>query len=67
MPSVQVRALPCGLVASLLLAIWTAAIFPELVSAQSCDEDGDGYDASQCGGDDCDDTNPNIHPAAPEA
>jgi PKD repeat protein len=30
------------------------------------DDDGDGYIAVQTGGDDCDDTNPNIHPGAAE-
>ncbi|WP_373046049.1 MopE-related protein [Vulgatibacter sp.] len=28
------------------------------------DEDGDGHAAIRCGGDDCDDTNPNVHPGA---
>ena len=32
-----------------------------------CDTDGDGYRAEgDCGGDDCDDTNPYVHPGAPE-
>jgi len=33
---------------------------------ETCDEDGDGYDSTsaECGGDDCDDTDPDIHPGA---
>jgi MYXO-CTERM domain-containing protein len=33
---------------------------------ETCDEDGDGYDATgaDCRGDDCDDTDPDIHPGA---
>lgn len=30
------------------------------------DEDGDGYTAKESGGDDCDDSDPNIHPDAEE-
>src|SRR5262245_20224969 len=30
------------------------------------DADGDGYTASWCGGDDCDDTDPAVHPGVPE-
>ena len=30
------------------------------------DADGDGYDAAECGGDDCDDSDASIHPGAPE-
>ena len=33
----------------------------------TCDDaDGDGYDDASCGGDDCDDSNPNINPGATE-
>ena len=33
----------------------------------SCDEDGDGYDATgSCGGSDCDDTDPAVYPGADE-
>jgi hypothetical protein len=31
-----------------------------------CDRDGDGYLSLACGGDDCNDTDPTIHPGAPE-
>jgi hypothetical protein len=31
-----------------------------------CDRDGDGYLARGCGGDDCDDANPAVHPGAPD-
>jgi len=31
-----------------------------------CDRDGDGRLAVACGGDDCDDRNPNVQPAAPD-
>ena len=31
------------------------------------DDDGDGYDDDSCGGDDCDDTDPSVHPYAPES
>ncbi len=30
------------------------------------DKDGDGYAAASCGGTDCDDSDPNVHPGAPE-
>lgn len=33
---------------------------------ESCDADLDGYTNSSCGGQDCDDTNHSIYPAAPE-
>ena len=32
----------------------------------NCDEDSDGYEGPQCNGDDCDDTDPLIHPQARE-
>ena len=32
----------------------------------TADADGDGYDDDALGGDDCDDTDPTIHPGAPE-
>jgi hypothetical protein len=36
--------------------------------AESCwDEDHDGFRAVECGGADCDDTDPDIHPGAPDA
>lgn len=31
-----------------------------------CDQDGDGYASTACGGDDCDDTRQDIHPGAAE-
>ena len=31
------------------------------------DDDGDGYEADSCGGDDCDDTDPSVHPYAAES
>jgi len=36
------------------------------VETGSCDVDGDGYLPLSCGGLDCDDTNPGIHPGADE-
>src|SRR6185503_6378049 len=30
------------------------------------DHDGDGHTAASCGGDDCDDDDPDVHPAAPD-
>jgi hypothetical protein len=33
---------------------------------QPCDQDGDGHLAGSCGGDDCNDGDPAIHPAAPD-
>ena len=30
----------------------------------TCDDDGDGFEAMSCGGEDCDDLDPTIHPAA---
>ena len=32
----------------------------------NCDVDADGHDALSCGGDDCDDNDPTVHPGAPE-
>ena len=37
-----------------------------LTEALCCDTDGDGYWSIECGGDDCDDTDEDIHPDAPE-
>lgn len=31
---------------------------------KSCDSDGDGFLSPECGGDDCDDTDPRVHPGA---
>src|SRR5262245_29175674 len=31
-----------------------------------CDQDGDGHLAGSCGGDDCNDADPAVHPAAPD-
>ncbi len=31
-----------------------------------CDLDNDGYEGGQCGGDDCDDSDPDVHPGATE-
>lgn len=33
---------------------------------QTCDSDGDGYDSIACGGEDCDDANPDTYPGADE-
>src|SRR5690606_417285 len=30
------------------------------------DQDGDGFDAEEAGGEDCDDADPGVHPGAPE-
>jgi len=38
----------------------------QYVSCQPEDLDGDGYDTADCGGLDCDDSDPAIHPAAQE-
>lgn len=35
-----------------------------VVTGESCDLDGDGYDGGSCGGPDCDDADPAIHPKA---
>lgn len=35
-------------------------------SCECADLDGDGYTGSLCGGDDCDDADPNVYPGAPE-
>lgn len=32
--------------------------------ATSCDQDGDGWPSKACGGTDCDDTDPRVHPGA---
>jgi len=39
---------------------------PDVVEPE-CDEDGDGSLSVECGGDDCDDTNPSISPRSREA
>ncbi|MFT4626387.1 MAG: hypothetical protein ACI8PZ_005064 [Myxococcota bacterium] len=46
-------------------SVW-AADGPELCDAACSDLDGDGYSDVACGGDDCDDGDPSIHPFAPE-
>lgn len=35
-------------------------------SPPSCDEDEDGRESESCGGNDCDDADPTIHPGAPD-
>ena len=37
-----------------------------LTGLETCDVDGDGYDDEACGGDDCNDDNGNVNPAATE-
>ena len=37
-----------------------------LTEALCCDDDGDGYWKEDCAGSDCDDTDPDIYPGAPE-
>ncbi len=36
------------------------------VNSTTTDQDGDGYNSTAYGGDDCDDTNPNVNPGATE-
>jgi len=36
------------------------------IAGPDCDADGDGYLSMSCGGDDCDDTDPQRYPKAPE-
>jgi len=36
------------------------------VTIASCDLDGDSHDAPECGGEDCEDTEPDVHPGATE-
>ena len=44
-----------------VIGLWTGAVWG------GCpDMDGDGYDAEACGGDDCDDTDPDVNPGAHE-
>jgi len=43
-----------------------AAMLSFFAGSQSCDIDGDGYEALSCSGDDCDDGNPSVHPGSPE-
>ena len=38
-----------------------------VVSAADCDRDGDAYDGPQCGGPDCNDGDPTIHPRGGDA
>jgi hypothetical protein len=39
---------------------------PEACCWDYDDQDGDGYDSVECGGEDCNDNNPNVHPMARE-
>ena len=41
-----------------------ADVAPPPPPAPPCDGDGDGATTPACGGDDCDDTNPGVHPGA---
>ncbi|MFH1615567.1 MAG: MopE-related protein [Planctomycetota bacterium] len=45
---------------SRLAEVWLDEIVP------CVDADGDGYEDEACGGSDCDDSNPNVYPTAPE-
>jgi hypothetical protein len=53
-------ALP-GCTSSADLAETTAAV-SEATDPAECDADGDGFEARECGGEDCDDTNPELTP-----
>jgi len=51
----------------LLFVTLCVVTLPSAVQAQTCpDADGDGYTDIACGGTDCDDTDPNVHPGAVE-
>ncbi len=52
-----------------LLTSWNRDVtpYPPPPEERPCDDlDGDGHDAEWCGGDDCDDTDPDVHPGATE-
>jgi len=38
----------------------------QAIQAQLCDQDNDGSDCFSCGGDDCNDAHPNVHPGSDE-
>ena len=45
-----------------VLSLW----IPEAGAIDCPDYDADGYTSQSCGGDDCNDENPDIHPSADE-
>ncbi|APR77578.1 Hypothetical protein A7982_02925 [Minicystis rosea] len=44
----------------------SGAVFVDAMASSCVDLDGDGFQSSQCGGDDCDDSDPDVHPDASE-
>lgn len=59
------RHLPIWLLTLTLLTAGLALAAPAQAGT-FCDQDGDGWDGNHCGGDDCDDNDPNVFPGNPE-
>ena len=55
-----------GLILLWILACGCAADEPEqgrhVLASLECDFDGDGFESVDCGGNDCDDSNPDVYP-----
>mgnify|MGYP000270936296 FL=1 len=51
---------------STIVPVTVSRIDPLPTTEPDCDLDDDGYDATSCGGSDCDDSSPDVHPGADE-
>jgi len=61
------RAIPGGCLESDPAGEVLSVTIPVVISTPAiCDQDGDGALIPECGGEDCDDTDPNVHPDADE-
>lgn len=62
----DVPSIDTGADASLDLSDVRVDVPMDIAPDVNCDADGDGHRAVSCGGDDCDDANPDAHPGALE-